>query len=60
MGFLGFGRKKAATAAKDPVCGMSVDPATTPFQADYQGGTFSFCSANCMGTFQADPAKYAR
>lgn len=59
MGFLGFGRKKQASTAVDPVCGMSVDPANAPFQAEHMGRTYFFCSANCMGTFKANPAKYA-
>jgi P-type Cu+ transporter len=59
MGLFGFGKKKASTAV-DPVCGMSVDPATTPFQADHEGRTYYFCSANCLGTFKANPARFAK
>ena len=44
--------------AKDPVCGMSVDPATARFRADHDGRTFSFCSAGCRDKFAADPDRY--
>jgi Cu+-exporting ATPase len=43
---------------KDPVCGMSVDPATTPHRADHAGRSFHFCSAGCRAKFLADPEKY--
>jgi len=42
----------------DPVCGMSVDPATTPHHAEHQGEAFHFCSAGCRTKFIADPLKY--
>ena len=44
--------------AKDPVCGMSVDPATAKHKAEHGGETFFFCSAGCRGKFVAEPAKY--
>jgi P-type Cu+ transporter len=44
--------------AKDPVCGMSVDPATAKHQAEHAGATYYFCSAGCRGKFVAEPAKY--
>ena len=31
----------------DPVCGMQVDPATTPHHADHAGVPFHFCSERC-------------
>jgi P-type Cu+ transporter len=43
---------------RDPVCGMSVDPATSRHRFDYGGETFHFCSAGCRTKFAADPAKY--
>src|ERR1700751_4762858 len=42
----------------DPVCGMSVDPATSKHRFEHQGETFHFCSAGCRTKFAADPAKY--
>ncbi|WP_420141355.1 heavy metal-binding domain-containing protein, partial [Sphingomonas sp.] len=43
---------------KDPVCGMSVDPAKTAHHADHAGHPFHFCSAGCRGKFIADPERY--
>ena len=45
-------------AALDPVCGMTVDPATTPHHADHAGQTYHFCSAGCRGKFAAEPDRY--
>jgi P-type Cu+ transporter len=47
-----------AHRAKDPVCGMTVDPATARHRADHAGRTHYFCSAGCRAKFVADPAKY--
>ena len=44
--------------ARDPVCGMTVDPATSKHRFGYRGETFHFCSAGCRTKFAADPAKY--
>jgi Cu+-exporting ATPase len=39
----------------DPVCGMTVDPATTPHHARYAGQDYHFCSAKCRERFEARP-----
>jgi len=44
---------------KDPVCRMTVDPATSPGRAAYQGQTYYFCSVGDAKTFDKAPAKYA-
>jgi len=49
-----------ANAAKDPVCGMTVDPARARHRADHAGRTYYFCCAGCRTKFIADPAKYLR
>jgi Cu+-exporting ATPase len=49
---------KEAAAERDPVCGMTVDPATTQHRADYQGQPYYFCSARCCVLFIADPRRY--
>src|SRR3982074_857822 len=36
-----------ATTVRDPVCGMTVDPATSPHRFDHRGETYHFCSAGC-------------
>jgi len=48
----------AQARARDPVCGMSVDPATSKHRFDHRGETFHFCSAGCRTKFVADPGKY--
>ena len=42
----------------DPVCGMRVDPATTPHHAGHAGQTYHFCSAGCRTKFVANPVRY--
>ncbi len=46
------------SVATDPVCGMSVDPHTTPHRATEGGRTFYFCSTGCRQKFDADPTRY--
>jgi len=46
--------------AIDPVCGMSVDPATAAGSHTHAGTTYYFCSQHCLERFRADPAKYLR
>ena len=45
---------------RDPVCGMTVDPATAKFQAVENGLTYYFCSAGCRSKFLANPAACAK
>lgn len=56
----GHAHDNAHLAAKvlDPVCGMTVDPATSKHRFEHGGKTFHFCSAGCRTKFAADPAKY--
>ena len=44
--------------ARDPVCGMTVDPKTSKHRFEYRGETIHFCSARCRTKFAADPARY--
>ena len=48
----------AKAGVRDPVCGMTVDPATSKHRFDYSGETFHFCSAGCRSKFAADPQNY--
>jgi Cu+-exporting ATPase len=48
----------ASANVTDPVCGMTVDPATAQHRAEHAGTTFYFCSAHCRGKFLADPGRY--
>jgi Cu+-exporting ATPase len=43
---------------RDPVCGMTVDPARAAAQLVCAGKTYYFCSAGCADKFRAEPAKY--
>lgn len=43
---------------RDPVCGMTVDPATAEQRADHAGHQYFFCSARCRERFTADPDRY--
>ncbi|MGV7035032.1 heavy metal translocating P-type ATPase [Methylobacterium symbioticum] len=43
---------------RDPVCGMMVDPSTTPHRLTLGEATYHFCSAGCASKFEADPDRY--
>jgi Cu+-exporting ATPase len=45
-------------SVRDPVCGMTVDCATSEHRFDHRGETFHFCSAGCRTKFAADPDSY--
>jgi Cu+-exporting ATPase len=44
--------------ATDPVCGMKVDPKTSPHHHTHRDHDYHFCSAGCRTKFAADPATY--
>jgi len=46
------------TDARDPVCGMTVDPRATTHRAEHHGHTYRFCSAGCREKFVAEPERY--
>ena len=52
------GSRQATDLATDPVCGMRVDPRTTPHRQDHAGHTYFFCSDRCRTKFVAAPARY--
>jgi P-type Cu+ transporter len=43
---------------RDPVCGMSVDPAKARAHSSYAGGEYFFCCQGCADKFRAAPEKY--
>jgi P-type Cu+ transporter len=45
-------------AARDPVCGMSVDPATAKHRAEHRGRGYFFCGARCRERFVAEPERF--
>lgn len=42
----------------DPVCGMSVDPATAAAKTCHDGVEIYFCAEGCKRAFDAHPRKY--
>ncbi|HEX4510789.1 MAG TPA: YHS domain-containing protein, partial [Burkholderiaceae bacterium] len=46
--------------ARDPVCGMMVDPATAAGQFEYGGQRYFFCCGGCLTKFRADPESFLR
>ena len=49
---------KSATAEKDPVCGMTVDPSTAKYKFEHGGKAYYFCCAHCLEKFRSDPVRY--
>ena len=47
-----------AAILRDPVCGMTVDPAAGKPMADHGGHSYHFCSAGCRAKFIAAPEAY--
>ena len=43
---------------KDPVCGMTVDPAHAAGKHQHAGRTYYFCSTHCLKRFAADPTRF--
>ena len=50
--------RTAATAVKDPVCGMDVDPSVSEYRSEHDGQTYFFCSGHCQAKFDAAPQTY--
>lgn len=48
----------AEAVVRDPVCGMSVDPAAGKPSVEHGGRLFHFCSEGCRTKFVTDPEKY--
>ena len=49
------------TQATDPVCGMTVDPATARaagLVAEHDGQTYYFCGKGCLLDLRDNPATY--
>lgn len=44
--------------ARDPVCGMSVDPLSAAAQYEHAGTTYYFCHPRCAERFRVDPDGY--
>ncbi len=48
----------AAGTVIDPVCHMTVDPATAAGSTEYAGKRYYFCNPSCLRRFEADPRHY--
>ena len=48
----------SATTTLDPVCGMTVNPATAKHSHVHRDTTYYFCSGGCREKFAADPEKW--
>jgi heavy metal translocating P-type ATPase len=48
----------APLGGKDPVCGMSVDPASAKYRSAHEGVTYYFCGTRCREKFMAAPTHY--
>ncbi|WP_292027010.1 heavy metal translocating P-type ATPase [Brevundimonas sp. UBA2416] len=59
-GHAGCSTHTADSGAKavDPVCGMTVDPATAAHRTAHEGRDYFFCSAGCRTKFVAEPDRY--
>ena len=44
--------------ATDPVCTMSVEPATAAARSTYKDQTYYFCAVGCKQKFDREPDKY--
>ncbi len=44
--------------ARDPVCGMRVDPQKARHRSEHKGVPYYFCSERCRVRFEAEPDKY--
>ncbi|MEU2237209.1 HAD-IC family P-type ATPase, partial [Streptomyces vietnamensis] len=53
-------REGGSESVVDPVCGMTIDPATAPERRDRPGGGFLFfCSAHCASAYDSAPDRSA-
>ena len=50
----------APAEARDPVCGMRVDPATARHALEHAGATYYFCCGGCQAAFRQDPGAFLR
>ena len=46
--------------AKDPICGMDVEPSEAEATYEYKGETYYFCAVGCKDKFVQNPEKYIK
>ena len=54
----GSGEGPVPSETVDPVCGVTVDPATSTICREHAGQIFYFCCEGCRTKFQDDPDRY--
>jgi Cu+-exporting ATPase len=47
-----------SSVERDPVCGMTVDPARAKATCEHAGKRYYFCCGGCQEKFSSDPGKY--
>ena len=50
---------ESTLSARDPVCGMAVEPTTAAARRTFEGRDVFFCAPGCAAAFDRDPARYA-
>ena len=50
---------ESTLAARDPVCGMTVEPTAAAARRTFEGRDVFFCAPGCAAAFDRDPARYA-
>src|SRR5688572_9069103 len=50
--------KATTSLVTDPVCGMTIDPATAAGSTEHKGETIYFCSKGCLAKFNLNPDAY--
>ena len=53
------GLSEPAQVRKDPVCGMTIEPARAAVSLEHGGSTHWFCGPSCLERFRSNPEKYA-
>lgn len=49
---------RPASGEKDPVCGMTVEPARAAGVTEHAGKRYYFCAKSCQAKFEAGPSRY--
>lgn len=53
----GGGMQMQGSSAKDPVCGMPIEPGQG-YTKNHEGRMLHFCSRKCLDKFEAEPQRY--
>lgn len=56
----GHGGHREAGEARDPVCGMDVNPQSAAASTLHTGTTYYFCSRSCRDKFEQAPEQYLK